>query len=260
MKRTPIPALPEDLPEHFRPVLDGGAIYDSSCSQAARVYFIDRDGGYYLKAAVKGSLQQEAALTRFFHEKRLGAEVLDYCQDNRDWLLTRRVPGEDCIHKGYLAEPERLSQLLGELLRSLHETDATGCPVPDRTAGYLETVRQNYYAACNKIALSGNGSFSSPEDAWKTVQEFTPYLKSDTLLHGDYCLPNILLKDWRFSGFIDLGCGGIGDRHIDLYWGAWSLRFNCKTDRYCARFLDAYGRDKINPELLRAIAAFEYFG
>jgi aminoglycoside phosphotransferase len=33
-----------------------------------------------------------------------------------------------------------------------------------------------------------------------------------------------------------------------------------KTDAWRGRFLDAYGRDRIEPEILRAIAAFEAFG
>ena len=36
--------------------------------------------------------------------------------------------------------------------------------------------------------------------------------------------------------------------------------FNLKTNRYSDRFLDAYGRDAVNPELLRGIAAIETFG
>ena len=54
--------------------------------------------------------------------------------------------------------------------------------------------------------------------------------------------------------------GGVGERHIDLYWGAWSLRFNLKTDAYRQRFFDAYGRDLVNEEILRVIAAAETFG
>ena len=86
------------------------------------------------------------------------------------------------------------------------------------------------------------------------------YLKADTLLHGDYCLPNIMLDNWRFSGFIDLDTGGIGDRHIDLFWGIWSLNFNLKTNQYRDRFLDAYGRELINEDLFPVISAFEVFG
>ena len=85
-------------------------------------------------------------------------------------------------------------------------------------------------------------------------------MKTDTLLHGDYCLPNIMLDNWQFSGFIDLDGAGVGDRHIDLFWGVWTLQFNLKTNRYGQRFLDVYGRDCIDMDLLSAIPYFEAFG
>ena len=84
-------------------------------------------------------------------------------------------------------------------------------------------------------------------------------MKTDTLLHGDFCLPNIMLDNWQFSGFIDLDGAGVGDRHIDLFWGMWSLQFNLKTDQYRQRFLDAYGRDDIGESLFPVVAAVEVF-
>ena len=85
-------------------------------------------------------------------------------------------------------------------------------------------------------------------------------LKKEVLLHGDYCLPNIILNNWKFSGYIDLGCGGIGDRHIDVLWGIWTLNYNLGTATYTGRFIDVYGRDMIEPEKLRMIAAMEMIG
>ena len=85
-------------------------------------------------------------------------------------------------------------------------------------------------------------------------------LRTDTLIHGDYCLPNVMLDDWKLSAFIDVGNGGVGDRHIDLFWGVWTLWFNLKTDKYADRFLDAYGRDAVEREMLRVVAAAEVFG
>jgi aminoglycoside phosphotransferase len=64
----------------------------------------------------------------------------------------------------------------------------------------------------------------------------------------------------RFSGFIDVGNGGIGDRHIDLFWGAWTLQFNLKTDKYKDIFFDAYGRKNIDFDRFSLIAACEVFG
>ena len=222
---------------------------------------IDRDGGYFLKRGVKGSLSLEADMTRFFHKKGLGAEVLDYCSDRFDWLLTARVAGEDCTHADYLADPTRLCDLYAQILRELHETDPTECPVQNRTADYLKTVCQNREAGHFDLSLFvGEWAFGSADEAWAVVERNGKYLKREVLLHGDYCLPNVILKDWRLGGLIDLGNGGIGDRHIDLFWGVWTLWFNLGTNRYRDRFLDAYGRDLVEEELLRTVAAAEIFG
>lgn len=261
MKRTLLTAVPPEIPSVFSPILKGAALYDSSCSPEARVYFIDRDGGYYLKSAPKGSLGTEAALTRYFHAKGLATEVLEYLSLERDWLLTARVRGEDCTHATYLADPKRLCDLLATRLRELHETSFAGCPVPNRMDAYLATAAQNYAAGVFDASLfSEPWAYSSAEEAWGVLEANRHLLCTDTLLHGDYCLPNVMLDDWRFSAFIDLGNGGVGDRHVDLFWGAWTLFFNLKTDAYRDRFFDAYGRDRIESDLLRVVAAAEVFG
>ena len=54
-----------------------------------------------------------------------------------------------------------------------------------------------------------------------------------------------------------LGCGGVGDRHIDIFWGLWTLNFNLGTDRYSDIFLDAYGRDTVDKETLLAVSCAE---
>lgn len=96
-------------------------------------------------------------------------------------------------------------------------------------------------------------------DAHRIAAEAAGELRTDALLHGDYCLPNVILDDWRFSGFIDFDHAGLSDRHIDVFWGAWTLWFNLHTSAYCSRFLDAYGRDVIDEGKLAAIAAMECF-
>ena len=199
-------------------------------------------------------------MNTFFHSKHLGPEVLAYESLEADWMLTRKVPGEDCLDPQYMADSLRLCDTTAQLLRQLHETDFTGCPVPDRTADYLAIARHNWE---NKIydpsLFPDNWGYTSAEEAWAVVEANGKYLKTDTLLHGDFCLPNIMLDAWKPSGFIDVGGGGVGDRHVDLFWGSWTLNFNLKTDKYCQRFLDAYGREHFEPEMLRTIAAVEVF-
>lgn len=85
-------------------------------------------------------------------------------------------------------------------------------------------------------------------------------LQTDTLLHGDYCLPNVVLDDWKLGAFIDLESDGVGDRYLDLFRGAWTLTYNLKTNAYRQRFFDAYGRDRVDRERRHLVAACEMFG
>ena len=261
MKRIPIKINHENLPKEIMRFLDESSTYDSSCSQAARVYFSDKDCGYYIKSAARGTLKKEAELTHWFAEKGLAPQVVEYVSDESDWLVTEKARGEDCTYGVYLENPERLCDTLAELLRSLHETDFSDCPVKDRMTDYIALAENNRKAGIFDLSLfSGEWSFLDADSAWHTAQEGKHLLKNEVLLHGDYCLPNIMLDNWRFSAFIDLGNGGVGDRHVDLFWGLWTLNFNLKTLRYTDRFLDAYGRDKADSQKLRLISAFEIFG
>ena len=262
MNRKPT-SIPLDIyPREIRPFLNGAPAYDSSCSSSARVFFIDKEGGFFLKESVDGSLKTEAAMTKYFHSLHLSAEMLYYgTHDGKDYLVTRKVQGEDCVHPDYLADPKRLCDTTASILRKLHETTPEGCPVQDRNLTYVETVKQGISKRSYEPDLfAGMYNFGSFEEAQRTAEEGFSLMQRDALLHGDYCLPNIILDNWKLSGFIDVGCGGIGDRHIDILWGIWTLKYNLGTVQYTDRFLDAYGRDKIEIEKLRHLAAMEMIG
>lgn len=262
MKRTLIDFIPYALPQKIGKVTSGAKIYDSSCSPEARVYYIEKDKGYYLKIAARESLAREAEMNAYFNSKGLGPRVIEYVsRGERDLMLTERVLGEDCIHTTYLGDPKRLSELIGAHLRMLHETEASDCPVKDRMSEYVALAEENYRTGnYDSSHFPDNFGYRSAEEAYAVLQDGKSELKNEVLLHGDYCLPNIMLDNWRLAGFIDLGNGGIGDRHVDLFWGAWTLGFNLGTDEYRDRFFDAYGRDKIDLEKLKIIAAAEVFG
>ena len=261
MKRTKTQLDLALLPAEAARLLEGAALYDSSCSPQARVVFVERAGGAFLKTAAAGTLQTEAAMTAYYHALGLSAEVLLYCTEGeKDFLITRAIPGEDCCDERYLSDPKRLCDTTATLLRALHETPCERCPV-DRIASYTDNVRRGLDGSRYEPELfTGMWEFSSFAEAEAAAREGLPALRSEVLIHGDYCLPTIILQDWRLSGYIDLGNGGLGDRHIDLLWGVWTLNFNLKTTAWTERFLDAYGRDKIDLEKLRAVAAMEMIG
>ncbi len=260
MERKQISINFDDIPEIFHPYLSGADIYDSSCSREARVYYIDKDNGYFLKSAPKWSMELESAMGQFFHSKGLTAKVVRYISLEKDWLLTERVKGEDGTSRMYLDEPERLCDTFALALRTLHETDGATCPIQNRTADYIASAERGYQKGLFDTGIFPCIEFKTADTAWEFFSKNAKYLKNDTLIHGDYCLPNIIFDNWRFSGFIDLGNGGMGDRHIDLFWGAWTLFYNLKTDKYTERFFDAYGSDKVEKDILKIISSAEVFG
>jgi len=261
MKLTQIYPDIETFPADVRPLMRGARLYDSSCSKTARVVYIEKDDGYFLKYAPKGMLEREAAMTRYFHGKGLAANVLAFISDEQDWMLTEKVQGDDCTATKYLEQPERLCDIFAERLAMLHAEGFTDCPIPNHTELYLSQAEKNKLnGTYNKSQFPDSWGYISEAKAWEVVRTHGHLLQTNTLLHGDYCLPNIILDDWRFSGFIDIDHGGVGDRHIDIFWATWTLVWNLKTHDYRKRFFDVYGRDKIDEDMLRIVAAVEVFG
>ena len=87
----------------------------------------------------------------------------------------------------------------------------------------------------------------------KTIIDEKKYIIDEgynTLIHGDCCLPNILVKDDKVVGFIDLGDSGIGDPWQDYAWSIWSLEYNLKTNKYTNLLLEKlnieFDKEKFN--------------
>jgi len=261
MTLTPIKPDIETYPAELHHFLSDSNIYDSSCSPAAKVIFIDKDGGYFFKSAPKGMLEREVIMTRYFHSKGVATDILAYVSDEQDWILTSKIRGNDGIAAKHLEQPERLCDIFAERLVMLHSMDFSDCPIQNHTEWYLTRAENNKInGTYDKSQFPDSYGYSNEEEAWSVVEKNRHLLKSDTLLHGDYCLPNIILDNWSFAGFIDFDNGGVGDRHVDIFWATWTLVWNLNTHDYCQRFFDAYGRDKIDEDMLRIIAAVEVFG
>ena len=147
MTKTRLDALPPDCPAEIAELLGDAPVYDSSCSEDARVFFIDRNEGFFLKRAPLENLREEKAMTAVFARLGLGPEVLAYTQNEWGWMLTRRIPGEDGTH--YLDRPAILCDVLGPAFRELHDRGlamADGLPLPDRTAETLSNAEKGLAA------------------------------------------------------------------------------------------------------------------
>ena len=264
MELKPINPVLTVFPEVFQKYLDAAKLYDSSCSPCAQVTYVEKDNGYFIKRSKKGSLQREVEMTRYFNSKGLSAKVLAYHQDDSyDWTITTKIPGFDCTEDVYQNNPTKLVDTLAQQLYLLHQEDYTDCPILNHTALFLKGAKTGYEKGrvdASFLKIENLYDISSVEEARSIVDGFGQELQTNTLLHGDYCLPNIILNDWKFSGFIDIDNGGVGDLHVDVFWGIWTLQYNLKTVKYTERFIDAYGRNRIDKDMLKIVAAAEVFG
>ena len=236
-----------DLPFEIHRFLRSGKIYDSSCSEDGQTLYCD--AGFYIKTAPKGALALEAEMGKRFWRMGLGVEVMEYTSDDRDYLVTRSAEGEDLTH--HLDDPENLCRVMADGLRILHSQNIAGLPVSAKLREYTDASGFSEYLCMDYFGIH------SREDALKIIGANQDRLKADTFIHGDACLPNIICRDGQFRTFLDCGFAGLGDRHIDLFWVIWSLQFNLKTEDYTDRFLDLYGRENVDFDTLKTVAALE---
>ena len=208
-----------DFPLQLHKYICDAEIHDSSCGENSRVLYSDK--GYYIKMAPKGNLEREAAVAKQLAEKGLCAKVEEYISTDKDYMVTVPATGQDCTH--FLDNPEKLCMALAEGMKYLHSLPVEDVPHSPQMDFYNKDNDLNY----------------------------------DTFIHGDFCLPNIMLENYGFKMFIDMGLAGRGDKHIDIFWVLWSLWFNLKNDKYTDYFLDLYGRDKINLKTIKKLAEME---
>ena len=257
MKQEKISVPIKHFPNSLQTYLENATIYDSSSHSEATVLCLD--SGYYLKIDKKGALAQEAQCAKWFEKQKIGVPVIQYLSTDKDYLLTQKATGQNASH--FLHQPEQLCQTLAKTLRKLHQLKPDNFPADDQLQHYRQTAEENYYkGAFYEQALLPQFQLHHPKEAYQLIQEQGHLLTTDSFIHGDPCLPNIILQDAStFLCFIDVGLAGVCDRHIDLYWVIWSLT-QYLNPKYAEVFIDYYGREHVDANKLRLVAAFEAFG
>lgn len=207
-----------------------------------------------VKRTQKGGLENAFRMQTFLSRFGLSPKVVLYeSGDEYDFLVSSRARGTSAIDPEYLARPRRLAREMGEFLLKIHSLPACECPVTNLT----EKWHGEFLSACRRTQgiykyISDYINVETLSRAQEIVREYAGALQSDTVLHGDYCLPNVMLVDFHADTAIDAGEGGLGDRHFDLFWGLWSLNYNLKTDACREDFLSAYGVSRADEALIRA--------
>jgi kanamycin kinase len=144
------------------------------------------------------------------------------------WLMTEPVPGESAVAERWYREARVAVRAIGEGLRAFHDTVPVGrCP--------FEWSARSRLTAAGRLASLGRLDPATwhPEHRALSVNRALelladiPSVESAVVCHGDACAPNTLLsEDGRWSGHVDVGAMGVGDRWADLAVATWSATWN----------------------------------
>ena len=203
-------------------------------------------------------IQSRTAAESLHHEKKRLVwlqgklpvpELVYYGQDDaNEYLLMTEIEGGNASDKSYERMLPQLMQQLAIGLRSVHEVPVEGCPF-DQTlvSKIVEVTRRVEQQLVDKEDFDSQRQGQKAEDLAQELLRLKPESEDLVFTHGDYCLPNIILKDGKVHGFIDWGRAGIADRYQDIVLAIRSIRYNF-GDEYVQTFLDAYGMTTLDED------------
>ena len=157
--------------------------------------------------------------------------VIAFAQKNGyNYLLMSKLSGEMSCSDRNLQSIEDMVIALADGIKMLWSIDISDCPYINNLDVKLKNAKYNIENDLvdtddfNEDTLGENG-FKDVDDLYDFLLNNSP--EEDLVLsHGDYCLPNIFLKDGKVSGFLDLGKTGVADRWQDIALCIRSLKYN----------------------------------
>jgi aminoglycoside phosphotransferase len=187
------------------------------------------------------------------------------------WLATRALPGRPASDPRPAETRDAVVDLLAASTRALHATVVTGRGAggaggADRSvSAVLPEVRARVASGLVDRSWAIAGRQGPPAAAVLTDLERLAGDLGDgerAVTHGDLCLPNVLVDQARTTGFVDVGRAGLAEPHTDVADMVRSLRSHLNPQfgpEHAERFLDAYGRDRVDPARLRLHDLLESF-
>lgn len=179
----------------------------------------------------------EHQMMAWLNDKLPVPKILCWAKENGiNYLLMSRMCGEMSCTTEMLENPKRLVKLLAEGLRMLWRVDVSSCPYNNSINNKLKSAEVRILnGLCSmedaEPETYGANGFDNPAQLLQWLKDNKP-VEELFFSHGDYCLPNIFIKENKINGFIDLGRSGVADKYQDIALCYRSLKYN---------FAGAYG-------------------
>lgn len=215
-------------------------------ASTATVFRLERPArpAMFLKVAPttpERTLLRERQVLDWLQDKLPVPRVIAFAEDDRaDYLLLSALPGTNAAEVRGIAKPT-LVRLLAHGLRMVHRLPTEGCPFDWRLDRAIEAARFNVlHGLVDESDFDEARRGRSAADLFEELLRTRPSHEEPVFTHGDYCLPNVLVRGRQLTGFVDLGRAGIADRYRDLALAVRSIRHNLGRG-LDELFLRAYG-------------------
>ena len=178
-----------------------------------------RIGDRYLKWNPRSTgivLEREARRLEWISQRHPAPRVLEFGADGEaEWLLTAALPGGYAVGDQWRARSAEAIAAIATGLHAIHALPIEEFPIEWRDEAWLERQPANL----------------GPR----------PPIVDAVVVHGDACAPNTLITDdGSWSGNVDFGDLGVGDRWADLAVASMSLDWNF-GEGHQDEFYAAYG-------------------
>lgn len=251
--------LPEIISKHV-----SGMFYEQiiiGYSNASVYKIIGKGINYYLKYMPAGkltSIRHETDVIKWLHGLLPVAEVVEYTENERgEYLLMTEVEGENAAVVSGM-EPEELISLYADGLRMIHAVPIVNCPFDRSLSVQIKDCLYNLDHDLVKLEYLHESRQGMSKDELRCLLINKNLPQEDFVFtHGDYCFPNVIIKDKKINGFIDFSVGGVADRYQDIADGGRSAAYNMKllygmnekeANRYVSMFYKEYGIDQVDEE------------
>jgi aminoglycoside phosphotransferase len=204
-------------------------------SRVFRIKGLQNETNAYLKinpGHLKKDLNRECSVYQWLKDKLPVPDVYYFGElDEKVFMLISEIDGLEASNREFTDNPKTMVKEIAVGLKMIHDIDISDCP-------FISNLEEKIKAAKYKVenSLVNEKEFQpenfgkSAEDILKTVIKEKPVKEDLVFTHGDYCLPNIIIKDDKLSGFIDMCPAGIADRYHDLALAFRSLKYNIKSE------------------------------
>ena len=174
----------------------------------------------FVKTAVgerRNEVRRERDILKWLNGRFGAPQVVDFEEDGEaSFLLLSEIPGQPA--SDFEAAPdENLLPQLARALREIHSTPTQGCPFPRPLATMLADARRRADEGLVYLDdLDDDHAGYTPEQLVDELTSMIPANEDLVFVHGDICLPNIMMRDDKIIGMVDWGKAGVSDRYQDI--------------------------------------------